>query len=131
MEKLDAAWLDLKSPVTPVMGGVLLWNHELRRKKESLKEKSEMSDKSLPVLVAETTPIEGFGTIVSTRTTVMAEGLAEAKIIAKKTSADIVDGFFDNIPNDGDEMRSAIRMNSLLKEMGALIRRHQVEKTNS
>ena len=128
LEKLDAAWLALKTPVTPIMGGTMLWRREVKRREEPLKENNELPEKDVPVLVAETMPIEGFGTIVSTRTTLMVRGIDEAKIVARKTASDIVNGFIDDIPDNGDELRSAIRINALLKEMGTLIRKHQVEQ---
>ena len=126
LDKLDAAWLALKSPVAPIMGGAMLWEREVKRKEESLKERSERPEKTVPVLIAETTPIEGFGTIVSTRTNMMVKGIDEAKVVAKKTASDIVSGFIDAIPDDGDDLRSAIRINALLKDLGTLIRKHQV-----
>ena len=58
----------------------------------------------------------------------MTSGLSEVKTTAKKNSADVINEFVDNIPDDGDEIRGAARINRLLLEIRALVRKHQVEK---
>ena len=58
----------------------------------------------------------------------MTSELSEVKTTAKKNSADVINEFVDNIPDDGDEIRGAARINRLLLEIRALIRKHQVEK---
>ena len=105
-EKIEEKRVDMTKPVGPIMGRRMLWGRE-KRKEEPLKNSEGPAAK---------------------RARMMVSGLSEAKTMAKKNSADVINEFVDNIPDDGDEIRGVARINRLLLEIRALIRKHQVEK---
>lgn len=106
LEKIEEKRVNMTKPVGPIMGGRMLWGRE-KRKEEPLKNSEGPAAK---------------------RARMMVSGLSEAKIIAKKNSADVINEFVDNIPDDGDEIRGMARINRLLLEIRGLVRKHQVEK---
>ena len=106
LEKIEEKRVDSTKPVKPIMGRGMLWGREKRKEKPS--KSSE-------------------GPAVK-RARKMESGLSEAKTIGKKESADVINEFVDNIPDDGDEIRGVARINRLLLEIRALVRKHQVEK---
>ena len=106
LEKLEEKRVDMAKPKGPVMGRGMLWSRE-KRKEEPLKSSESPATK---------------------RARIMTSGLSEVKTTAKKNSADVINEFVDNIPDDGDEIRGAARINRLLLEIRALVRKHQVEK---
>ena len=106
LENLEKKQDNMTKPVKPIMGRGMLWGREKR--------KEELSGRP-----------EGP---VTKRARMMKSGLSEAKAIAKKDSADLINEFVDNIPDDGDEIRGVARVNRLLLEIRALVRKHQVEK---
>ena len=105
-EKIEEKRVDMTKPVGPIMGRRMLWGRE-KRKEEALKSSEGPATK---------------------RARMMTSGLSEVKTTAKKNSADVINEFVDNIPDDGDEIRGAARINRLLLEIRALVRKHQVEK---
>ena len=100
LEKLEEKWVNMAKPKGPVMGRGMLWGRE-KRKEEPLKSSEGPATK---------------------KARIMTSGLSEVKTAAK------VNEFVDNIPDDGDEIRGAARINRLLLEIRALVRKHQVEK---
>ena len=48
-----------------------------------------------------------------------------------KSSAEVVNEFVDNIPDDGDEIRGMARVNRLFLETRTMVRKHQVEEKNN
>ena len=106
LEKLEEKRVDMAKPKGPVMGRGMLWGRE-KRKEEPLRSSEGPATK---------------------RARMMTSGLSEVKTTAKKNSADVINEFVDNIPDDGDEIRGAARINRLLLEIRALVRKHQVEK---
>ena len=106
LEKLEEKRVDMTKPMGPIMGRGMLWSRE-KRKEEPLKSSEGPATK---------------------RARIMTSGLSEVKTTAKKNSADVINEFVDNIPDDGDEIRGAARINRLLLEIRALVRKHQVEK---
>ena len=105
-EKIEEKRVDMTKPVGPIMGRGMLWGRE-KRKEEPLKNSEGPAVK---------------------RARMMVSGLSKAKTMAKKNSADVINEFVDSIPDDGDEIRDVARINRLLLEIRALIRKHQVEK---
>ena len=105
LEKLEKKRVDMTKPVGPIMGRGMLWGREKR--------KEEPSGSS-----------EGP---VAKRARMMESGLSEAKAVAKKDSANVINEFVDNIPDDGDEIRGMARVSRLLLEIRALVRKHQVD----
>ena len=106
LEKLEEKRVDMAKPKGPVMGRGMLWSRE-KRKEEPLKSSEGPATKRARTMTSE---------------------LSEVKTTAKKNSADVINEFVDNIPDDGDEIRGAARINRLLLEIRALVRKHQVEK---
>ena len=106
LENLEKKQDNMTKPVKPIMGRGMLWGREKR--------KEELSGRP-----------EGP---VTKRARMMESGLSEAKAIAKKDSADVINEFVDNIPDDGDEIRGMARVNRLLLEIRALVRKHQVDR---
>ena len=106
LEKLEGKQVDTTKPVGPIMGRGMLWSREKRKEK----------------------PLKNSEGPAAKRARTMTSGLSEAKIMAKKNSADVINEFVDNIPDDGDEIHGVARINRLLLEIRALIRKHQVEK---
>ena len=106
LEKIEEKRVDMTKPVGPIMGRGMLWGRE-KRKEEPLKSSEGPAAK---------------------RARMMESGLSEAKTVAKKNSADVINEFIDNIPDDGDEIQGTARVNRLLLEIRALVRKHQVEK---
>ena len=106
LEKIEEKRVDMTKPVGPIMGRGMLWGRE-KRKEEPLKNSEGPAAK---------------------RARMMVSGLSEAKTMAKKDSADVINEFVDNIPDDGDEIRGVARISGLLLEIRALVRKHQVEK---
>ena len=106
LEKLEEKRVNMAKPKGPVMGRGMLWGRE-KRKEE---------------------PLESSEGPATKRARMTTSGLSEVKTTAKKNSADVINEFVDNIPDDGDEIRGAARINRLLLEIRALVRKHQVEK---
>ena len=48
-----------------------------------------------------------------------------------KSSAEVVNKFVGNDPEDGDEIHGMARVNKLFLEMRAMVRKHQVEEKNN
>ena len=109
LEKIEEKRVDMTKPVGPIMGRGMLWGRE-KRKEEPLKSP------------------EGPG---AKRARMMVSGLSETKTMAKKDSADVINEFVDNIPDDGDEIRGMARVNRLFLEIRTMVRKHQVEEKNN
>ena len=105
LEKLEEKRVDMTKLVVPIMGRGMLRSRE--KKKEEPSKSSEGP--------------------AAKRARMMVNGLSEAKTIAKKNSADVINEFVDNIPDDGDEIHGVARVNRLVLEIRALVRKHQVE----
>ena len=105
-EKIEEKRVDMTKPVGPIMGRGMLWGRE-KRKEEPLKNSEGPAAK---------------------RARMMVSGLSEAKTMAKKNSADVINEFVDNIPDDGDEIRGVARVNRLLLEIRTMVGKHQVEE---
>ena len=48
-----------------------------------------------------------------------------------KSSAEVVNKFVGNDPDDGDEIRGVARVNGLFLEIRTMVRKHQVEEKNN
>ena len=107
LEKLKEKRVNATKPVGPIMGRGMLWGREKKKEK----------------------PLKSSESPAAKRARIMTSELSVAKIIAKKKSADLINEFVDNIPDDGDEIRGAARINRLLLEIRALVRKHQVENS--
>ena len=94
---------------------------------EKLKEKRVNATKPVGPIMGRGMLWKSSESPVAKRARIMTSELNVAKIIAKKKSADLINEFVDNIPDDGDEIRGAARINRLLLEIRALVRKHQVE----
>ena len=106
LEKIEEKRVDTTKPVGPIMGRGMLWGREKRKEEPSKSSEGP----------------------VAKRAKMMKSVLSEAKTVAKKNSADVINEFIDNIPDDGDEIQGTARVNRLLLEIRALVRKHQVEK---